>query len=114
MSNDPLDSVFVTGDEAAALKRADTARKLATYLERMPIELRGMFTDEFQHINRAELDQLRADLAAAQERIAQQAAQLEQAIELLYSVTYCACQEHRESINAWLSAHAPQPQEQSA
>lgn len=43
------------------MKHADTARKLAAYLERMPVELRGMFADEFQHINRAELAQLRAE-----------------------------------------------------
>lgn len=95
MSNDPLEAIFVTGDEAAALKRADTARKLATYLERMPVELRGMFAGEFQRVPRrenmtgalddivnlsqgitaekarAELAKLRAELTAAQARIAQ-------------------------------------------
>lgn len=133
MSNDPLEAVFVTGDEAAALKRADTARKLATYLERMPVELRGLFAAEFQRVKqedvmskydnaldsvlgyfciqvdhaegdaaRAELAQLRTDLKAekwrvdtlssarnvlaaqlqaAQDRIAQQAAQLSAAYE---------------------------------
>lgn len=100
MSNDPLEAVFVTGDKSAALKRTDTARKLATYLERMPVELRSMFAEEFQRINRAELTQLRAELQAeklradtlssaqnvlaaqleaAQARCAAQAAQLEQA-----------------------------------
>lgn len=69
--NDPLDAVFVTGDEAAELKRTDTARKLATYLERMPAELLRLFGEQFQHISTSELAQLRADLQAAQERIAQ-------------------------------------------
>lgn len=59
--NDPLDAIFVTGDEAAELKRTDTARKLATYLERMPAKLRGMFAEQFQHISSAELAQLRDD-----------------------------------------------------
>lgn len=61
--NDPLDAVFVYGDEAAELKRIDIARKLATYLERMPAELRRLFGEQFQRISFSDLMQLRADRA---------------------------------------------------
>lgn len=61
--SDPLDAVFVTGNESAELKRAATARALAAHLARMPAELRAMFGEQFQHITSAELAQLRYRIA---------------------------------------------------
>lgn len=112
--SDPLDVIFVTGDEAAELKRTDTARKLATYLERMPAELRGLFAEKFQRIDRAELAQLRSDLKAAQERSAQleavtafQARQLEEAkvlIQIINQKVYLK-RDLQVEVNHWLSAN---------
>lgn len=51
MSNDPLDAVFVTGEEAQQLKRESLIRRLAKYLRDMPPELKPLFREKFHHVN---------------------------------------------------------------
>lgn len=70
--SDPLDAVFVTDkDEVQRLKRSRQLVALAIYIDNMPMELKPLFKERFSLIDNAELAQLRADLQAAQERIAQ-------------------------------------------
>ncbi len=75
--NDPLDAVFVTGEEAEKLKQDRQVTRLALYLYRMPVELKPLFRERFAPIKqedrmsaitlgeiaRSELAALRADIA---------------------------------------------------
>lgn len=61
--SDPLDELFVTGEEAQKLNRDKQLADLAVYLDRMPSELKPLFRERFALIDSAELAQLRAAAA---------------------------------------------------
>lgn len=65
--SDPLDELFVTGEEAQKLNRDKQLADLAVYLDRMPSELKPLFRERFALIDSAELMQLRAAAAELQE-----------------------------------------------
>lgn len=131
MSNDPLDAIFVTGEEAQKLKRDRQRIRLATYLDDMPMEIKSLFKERFSLISPAELAQLRATIAdqarqleEARTTIAGQAEQLRNSTDLIRRVWEMADDEtSKQEIDTtslmwqieadtrtWLAANAPAPQ----
>lgn len=58
--NDPLDVVFVTGEEAKRLEHDRQLARLARYLDNMPMDIKPLFKERFILIRADELSAMQA------------------------------------------------------
>jgi hypothetical protein len=52
--NDPLNSIFLSHDDAIMLRNQKNIKRLADYLEKMPDDLKPLFMEHFRRVSKYE------------------------------------------------------------